>query len=254
MLHFIRVLVCFVVVSQIPNAAQVPQSSLADDIEAVRSSVARVDVRFSDHSGGSGTGVFVNDDGYLVTAAHVVTAPSGKTVADVEVVTRIPPTNQGGVIVTGSFSGSTAKVIVVDLVHDLAILLPSQNPFKDRRTGLVAGGSDVQRSAVSFAKIDPRKLRDGEPVFVSGYPLSNNTLVTTSGNIASTRDYPVQSPRSLAFGYIADIHVNPGNSGGPVFSKEGRRVIGICLAARGEKHHFHAAIDPLLTIRWQAIQ
>jgi hypothetical protein len=36
--------------------------------------------------------------------------------------------------------------------------------------------------------------------------------------------------------------------------KFGKRGWWIALAARGEKHHFHAAINPLSTIRWEAIQ
>jgi len=31
--------------------------------------------------------------------------------------------------------------------------------------------------------------------------------------------------------YIGDMHVNPGNSGGPVYSVEQGKVIGVCVAA-----------------------
>jgi S1-C subfamily serine protease len=83
--------------------------------------------------------------------------------------------------------------------------------------------------------------RDGEDVAVSGYPLASPTLITTSGIIASAwatetmNVVPEGAPEGftmpdIADSYIADVAVNPGNSGGPVYLRDVGHVIGVCVA------------------------
>src|SRR5262249_6109721 len=56
-------------------------------------------------------------------------------------------------------------------------------------------------------------------------------VITTSGAIASS-DPMAANTESLRFenAYLADLQVNPGNSGGPVFAADARTVIGLCIA------------------------
>jgi S1-C subfamily serine protease len=66
-------------------------------------------------------------------------------------------------------------------------------------------------------------------------------LISTSGNLASSWAFdnvPTQVPgappgfsvRDVGDFYIADVRVNPGNSGGPVYLVELGEVIGVCVA------------------------
>lgn len=66
-------------------------------------------------------------------------------------------------------------------------------------------------------------------------------LVTTSGNLASSWSSEVQEIQvpgapagfrmpDVADSYLADVRVNGGNSGGPVYSVESARVIGVCVS------------------------
>jgi hypothetical protein len=69
-------------------------------------------------------------------------------------------------------------VVAVDEAHDIAVLKPTQNsPFPEIRVL----HSPTQNITVkpSLGTLDPRQLRDGEPVFTSGYPLELPILITT---------------------------------------------------------------------------
>ncbi len=64
--------------------------------------------------------------------------------------------------------------------------------------------------------------------------MSNFTLITTSGYIASSAPIEVnEQTGKFDDVYWADLHVNPGNSGGPAFSLETGAVLGIVLAYQG---------------------
>ena len=76
---------------------------------------------------------------------------------------------------------------------------------------------------------------------MSGYPLSYPTLITTAGIIASAWDsnsmdvVPEGAPPGFTIpdmpdSYLADVAVNPGNSGGPVYLQDDGSVIGVCVA------------------------
>jgi S1-C subfamily serine protease len=81
------------------------------------------------------------------------------------------------------------------------------------------------------ANFDEKILRVGDFVFTTGFPLSNEIPVTTSGYVAAADILFYLYPnRPYRYGYLADIQTNHGNSGGPVFSRESLGVVGICLA------------------------
>lgn len=123
----------------------------------------------------------------------------------------------------GSFSDTAFTVVDTDAIHDLALLKPEQN---------LAGPGHAAVFLVSRPK-------DGERVAVSGYPLGKSVLITTSGNVASSWGFeyfrqptPVPGitlPKTKDV-FLVDMHVNHGNSGGPVYSVETGRVIGVCDA------------------------
>jgi S1-C subfamily serine protease len=134
-------------------------------------------------------------------------------------------------------------VLDVDMVHDIAILKPAQNPlfasFKPRPLVSVTGFPEIKLMARSAAVLDPRRLNDGDPIFISGYPLGIAVLLTTSGAIASSDTIDVENGKVKDV-YWADIRANHGNSGGPVFSVETNRVVGMQRAIAMANAEFSA--------------
>jgi S1-C subfamily serine protease len=213
-------------------------ATLSARIDQVRSSVVRVTCR-GPETGMRGTGFFVNADGDVVTAEHVVhVCDAPGSLVNIEVPLEDTP-HHGNVVMTGNFAHFPATILALDQSHDIAILKPSRdNPlslaYKPRISIILPNGQKPPglrpRSA---ALIDSHHLKDGESVFVSGYPLDLPVLVTTSGAIATSDAVEIGPPKNGEKGvavkdiYWADLTANHGNSGGPVFSLETGMVVGI---------------------------
>lgn len=139
---------------------------------------------------GTGTAFVVNNNGYLVTCAHVVRGGTKFLVKLGQ--TELP-----------------AKVLEMDRDHDLALLqvLPTSG-----LTVLPLG--------------DSQKVQLAQTVRVVGYPLSTvlgNSIKITSGSIAGLVDHEGQRL------FQVDAAINPGNSGGPVINDRGE-VVGVASA------------------------
>jgi putative serine protease PepD len=148
---------------------------------------------------GTGSGVIVRSDGYILTNNHVVEAAA----------------NGGSISVTFE-DGSSAKATIVgrDPSNDLAVIKA------EGKSGL---------KAATFADSD--KLTIGQPVVAVGAPLGLSGTVTSG--IVSSVQRPVRTGSDNADQQSAvidavqtDAAINPGNSGGPLVDLEGR-VIGI---------------------------
>ena len=59
--------------------------------------------------------------------------------------------------------------------------------------------------------------------------MNETVLVTNSGGLASCWG---TNTRGVADGYLADIEVNPGDSGAPVYDIENSTIIGLCVASK----------------------
>lgn len=142
---------------------------------------------------GSGSGVVISPDGYIVTNNHVVS---------------------GADVVTVTFNDrntAQAKVIGTDPSTDLAVLkIDEKNlPFME------FGNSD--------------NVHLGEWVLAVGYPLSLDATVTAGIVSAKGRTIGLNQTRSRSAieSFIqTDAAVNPGNSGGPLVNTTGQ-LIGI---------------------------
>ncbi|MEO1201427.1 MAG: trypsin-like peptidase domain-containing protein [Pseudomonadota bacterium] len=189
--------------SALPAGAR--QSYLADLFEEVNPSVVVLtttqhqaapgepggEVSFS----GLGSGVLISEEGYIVTAAHVV-----QTADLVEV-----EFTDGSIV--------TAAIISSDPGSDLALLKADRMPEYARPASL--GDSD--------------DVRVGEEVFVVGAPYGLNGTLTV-GHISARHD----GDEADVFGmgatdvelFQTDAAINRGNSGGPMFDMDGN-VIGI---------------------------
>lgn len=139
----------------------------------------------------SGSGFVVSADGYVVTNNHVI---AGSKLIKV----RLP----GG----GSYE---AKVVRKDPSNDLVVL-------------------KIDAKNLSFLTIEnSTEIKRGEKVYAIGYPQSEiqgNEPKLTDGMISSLsgiRDEPTS--------FQISNPIQPGNSGGPLFTEEGK-VIGVVVA------------------------
>lgn len=142
---------------------------------------------------GSGSGVVVSSDGYIVTNNHVVAGADEVTVTFNDRVVK------------------TAKIIGTDAATDLALLKieASNLPFID------------------FANSDDVKL--GQWVLAVGYPLSLDATVTAGIVSAKSRSIGInrqQSNKAIESFIQTDAAVNQGNSGGALVNTSGQ-LIGI---------------------------
>jgi serine protease Do len=146
-----------------------------------------------------GSGVIIQDDGYIITNNHVVADASSITVTLND--KRTLP----------------ARVIGTDPATDLAII-------KVEATGL---------KYIPFGNSDQAKI--GEPVLVIGNPLNLTSTVTAGIISAKTRDVNIissgyQGTDSPIESFIqTDAAVNPGNSGGAMVNASGE-LIGVVAA------------------------
>lgn len=138
-----------------------------------------------------GAGVFITENGYILTVKHLFEYDNLKF--DPAITLEL---SDGGLI--------TAEFIAKSKKSDLALL--KQSFFKK----------------VEYAKLaDPRTLRVGQEVIAVGNPLGFDFSVTNGIISALNRDLP------KAYNVTqSNCTINPGNSGGPLFNLKGE-LIGI---------------------------
>ncbi|MGC1165571.1 MAG: trypsin-like peptidase domain-containing protein [Solirubrobacterales bacterium] len=147
-----------------------------------------------------GSGFVLNDDGEIVTNAHVVTdESSGKRVPAKEVFVEFPDRNV-----------VEAKIVGFDPFVDVALLEVDPDGFTLHPLEL---GDDAD-------------LQVGQPVAAIGSPfgeqqsLSSGIVSATDRSVKSLTDFQIEGAIQT------DASINPGNSGGPLLDA-GARVIGI---------------------------
>ena len=124
----------------------------------------------------------------------------------------------------GNRVGVSFEVIGEDNDYDLSLLRLNQNPFRGEVTSGIRITDKELPIPAGAVRLRRERPLDGQEIGISGYPLAQRVLVTNSGHIASVWADP---------NYLADVEVNPGNSGGPVYLVEDASVIGVCVALRG---------------------
>jgi serine protease Do len=138
-------------------------------------------------SRGLGSGFIVSADGVILTNAHVVAGAQ-------EVTVKLTDRRE-----------FKAKVLGADKQTDIAVLKIDAKDLPTVRLG------------------DPSRVQVGEPVLAIGSPYGFENTVTAGIISAKSRSLPDDT-------YVpflqTDVAVNPGNSGGPLFNRNGE-VIGI---------------------------
>ncbi len=187
---------------KITNTTAAPAAQLDGSIGAaaakIRPSVVTIEVSGAQASG-TGSGVIIRDDGYILTNAHVVSIGG----------------SSGGTIDVTLTDGRTTpgKIVGRDAPDDLAVIKV------DGLSGL---------TAAIFAK--STSLSVGQAVVAVGAPLGLSDTVTSG--IISNLARPVRAGDNNEAVFEAvqtDAAINPGNSGGPLVDLNGS-VVGINAA------------------------
>lgn len=148
---------------------------------------------------GSGSGILIDNNGYLITNFHVVEESDKITVS-------CPKRGELNL---------EAKIVMKDKNNDLAILKIIDSSFKS--------SSNETPFSISSALEDV-----GSNVFTLGYPLALSNMGQeakyTEGSISSKTGY--DDDVSM---YQISVPVQPGNSGGPLFNENGE-LVGIITA------------------------
>jgi S1-C subfamily serine protease len=141
----------------------------------------------------SGSGFVIDDDGHILTNAHVVEAAGDDIQVEI------------------GDDGETRKAEVVgtDPSSDVALLKVEES---DDLTKLALG--------------DSSSVEVGDPVVAIGNPFGLDRTVTAG--IVSAKQRQIQAPNGFSISDViqTDAAVNPGNSGGPLLNASGE-VIGI---------------------------
>ena len=163
---------------------------------------------------GTGTGIVMTEDGYIVTNAHVVYDEEYKAGEAVDVYVL--------------FSDQTkhdAKIIAYDTETDIAVLKIDQNGLKPA----TFGNSD--------------DLRVGELVIAVGNPLGFDLFGSVTSGIVSALNRQIAINEKHMTLIQTDAAINSGNSGGPLLNSCGQ-VIGI-NSAKMSSSYGSASIEGL---------
>jgi len=158
-----------------------------------------------------GNGFFINRDGYLLTAAHVL---SQLTDSQAYIVLRLP-------MAPPRFLKAT--VIATDKDHDVALLQATPNPFEGKyqvRFLPLANGQPTPGQSVLAAALRPSRLKDPHTfdAFVEDRP-AGQVLDYESSRLE--KDAP--ETELLLFGH----EVLLGDSGAPVVGADSQAVVGL---------------------------
>src|SRR6516162_2527146 len=160
-----------------------------------------------------GNAFFINEEGYLVTAAHVVDAFRGGGRPYILVgIPNGPPRLQ------------EAELVAEDLEHDVAILRATRNPF-------------VGQHNVAFMSLSTERPAPGQPVMTASLLPSDlpdphtseaPTEIRSQGQVVDYQ-FHAESEGADSELLLFDQKVVPGQSGSPVLSADSQEVVGIVV-------------------------
>ncbi|MBI2046867.1 serine protease [Candidatus Pacearchaeota archaeon] len=145
-----------------------------------------------------GTGFIVSENGYILTANHVVNKAKNK--------------------------------IVVRVIRN--------NKFEFHEAELVSSNEDADTALIKinldnlpFLELgDYEKFKSGMDIGFIGFPLSFNLPLTHKGIISAKANTKLKEDGETINLFIVNAFVNKGNSGGPLFSADTGEVVGIINA------------------------
>lgn len=154
----------------------------------------------------TGSGFFIDKNGYAVTNFHVVSSYVNK------------PNEHKIEIVDSSGEVSALSLISFDIIHDLAILVSAKKP----EGVLVLGNSNLQK---------------GEKIFSMGNPYDLGMTII-EGTFNGLMEQSIE--RKILF----SSSLNPGMSGGPAFNHLGE-IVGVNVSTMGNDVSFLVPVEYL---------
>jgi serine protease Do len=176
--------------NQLYKTANLKKTTIEKCVDTVSEAVVKIS-----SPGGSGSGFFINEDGFLITNYHVI---EKETRIEVTVFQKAK----------NRFETKKFKKVKIEAI----------NPFVDLALLKVEDLGDTKVSFVYLGDID--RINTGQEVFAIGNPMGLERTVTNG--VISTKNRAFEG--LLYIQTNADI--NPGNSGGPLFNLAGE-VIGV---------------------------
>lgn len=156
------------------------------------------------NSAGRGSGFIIDPDGYAVTNNHVVT---GAALVKVWV--------------NGETTARNAKVVAYSECNDLALI-------------------KIDGSDFSYLDWYDGDITTGMEIYLAGYPLGEPEFSLTKGIISKTNTTGDTSWTAISGGVLGhDATGNPGNSGGPLVTNDGK-VVGVHFASRADANQYFA--------------
>lgn len=175
--------------------------TVSEAIEKVKPAVVTISTKgtstdswgFSQDVEGLGSGVIINDEGYVITNYHVIQGSTNVSV------------------ILSNENEVSATVVNYDEQKDLAMLKLEEGTE-------IPGVAELGDSDALYA---------GQDVIAIGTPLSKEFAYTCTKGIISAVGRSVQTDTGITMNLIqTDTAINPGNSGGPLINTKGQ-VIGI---------------------------
>jgi S1-C subfamily serine protease len=180
--------------------------------ESIRDAVVMISVKGQNDSQWQGTGFFVTPDGYIVTAAHVIT----ESVDTNDDKGAIKPAKEIYVLVSPNYDVYRCRVVGIDGTGDIGLLkIDMDDPFNR------SSPSIQNQRYLPFLD----KANTGELAFVLGYPLGTDLASFSMGIVRNER---FVAP-SLFIPFNVVLITSPayqGNSGSPIVNVNGE-VIGL---------------------------
>ncbi len=161
---------------------------------------------------GTGTGIVMSEDGYIVTNAHVIYDDSEYKAGEAKSVS----------VLFSDKKEYDAKIIAYDLETDIAVLKIDETGF----TPATFGDSD--------------DLRVGELVIAVGNPLGFELFGSVTSGIVSALNREISINEKNMTLIQTDAAINSGNSGGPLLNSCGQ-VIGINSAKMSSSYGSNTA-------------
>jgi S1-C subfamily serine protease len=255
--------------------------TLTEAVEAISDSIVHVDETYSFQiqgepspriSNSSGTGFIVDSQGDIATANHVVDppriqadlerqlagaqqtlVPGSFRVLNLSVSVQVPNQEQDdhGNTIYNVRRGTFATLLRQDSRLDIAILSCRDNLIT-ASPGLILNGERMD-PALTLPVFQEESPRSGDQVAVTGFPwikasattnLPIPGLTTNTGTVANASF--VLDDR---FVYLADMHVNSGDSGGPVYNNPDGRIIGFVDAYLNATEGGNSGLTVIVPIR-----
>jgi serine protease Do len=161
---------------------------------------------------GSGSGFIIDESGLAVTNNHVVTGAAFLKVW-----------------VGGESQSRNAKVLAASECSDLAVI-------------------DIDGEGFPYLEWYEGPISAGLDIYVAGFPLSDPEYTLVRGIVAKERADGETSWASVDTVIQHDASTNPGNSGGPIVTKDGNVVAIHYASTAGVNQYFAIARDEALKV------